>query len=111
MIAKYGVNQFKFDGTGNANEVIKGSEFDSDFDAAIHLIGELRAKKPDIYINSRLELILRHSGCSTRIQSGAAATTTASPASARAASAGSPIATRKSIAGSSKTGRCSPSIR
>ena len=51
MIEKYGVNQFKFDGTGNANEVIKGSEFDSDFDAAIHLIGELRLKKPDIYIN------------------------------------------------------------
>jgi hypothetical protein len=51
LIAEYGVNQFKFDGTGNANEVIKGSEFDSDFDAAIHLIGALRAKKPDIYIN------------------------------------------------------------
>jgi hypothetical protein len=51
MIAKYGVNQFKFDGTGNANEVIKGSAFDSDFDAAIHLIGELRAKKPDLYVN------------------------------------------------------------
>ncbi len=51
MIAKYDVNQFKFDGTGNANEVIKGSEFDSDFDAAIHLIGELRAKKPDLYVN------------------------------------------------------------
>ncbi len=51
MIAKYGVNQFKFDGTGNANEVIRGSAFDSDFDAAIHLIGELRAKKPDLYVN------------------------------------------------------------
>jgi len=51
MIEKYGVNQFKFDGTGNANEVIKGSEFDSDFDAAIHLIGELRAKKPVLYFN------------------------------------------------------------
>jgi hypothetical protein len=51
MIAKYGVNQFKFDGTGNANEVIKGSQFDSDFDAAIHLIGELREKKPDLYVN------------------------------------------------------------
>jgi len=51
MIEKYGVNQFKFDGTGNADQVIAGSEFDSDFDAAIHLIGELRAKKPDIYIN------------------------------------------------------------
>src|SRR5215831_17640112 len=51
MIDKFGVNQFKFDGTGNANEVIKDSEFDSDFDAAIHLIGELRVKKPDIYVN------------------------------------------------------------
>ena len=51
MIEKYGINQFKFDGTGNANQVIEGSEFDSDFDAAIHLIGELRAKKPDVYIN------------------------------------------------------------
>ncbi len=51
LIAKYGINQFKFDGTGNANEVIKGSEFDSDFDAAIHLIGELRARKPDLYVN------------------------------------------------------------
>jgi hypothetical protein len=51
MIQKYGVNQFKFDGTGNANSVFKGSRFDSDFSAAIHLIGELRAVKPDIYIN------------------------------------------------------------
>jgi hypothetical protein len=51
LIEKYGINQFKFDGTGNANEVIKGSEFDSDFDAASHLIGELRAKKPDLYVN------------------------------------------------------------
>ncbi len=51
MIRKYGVNQFKFDGTGNVNEVIPGSQFDSDFDAAISLIEDLRAAKPDIYIN------------------------------------------------------------
>ncbi|HTV10018.1 MAG TPA: enterotoxin [Candidatus Aquilonibacter sp.] len=51
MIRKYGVNQFKFDGTGNADSVFPGSAFDSDFDAAIHLIGELRQVKPDIYIN------------------------------------------------------------
>jgi len=51
MIRNYGVNQFKFDGTGNANIVFPGSAFDSDFAAAIHLIGELRAVKPDIYIN------------------------------------------------------------
>jgi hypothetical protein len=51
MIQKYGVNQFKFDGTGNANSVFPGSQFDSDFSAAIHLIGELRRVKPNIYIN------------------------------------------------------------
>lgn len=51
MIRKYGVNQFKFDGTGNVNAVIPGSHFDSDFDAAISLIQDLRTEKPDIYIN------------------------------------------------------------
>jgi hypothetical protein len=51
MIHRYGVNQFKFDGTGNVDSVFPGSDFDSDFDAAIHLIGELRTAKPDIYIN------------------------------------------------------------
>ena len=48
---KYGVNQFKFDGTGNVDTVVKGSAFDSDFDAAIHLISDLREVKPDLYIN------------------------------------------------------------
>ena len=51
MIRKYGINQFKFDGTGNVNSAIPGSEFDSDFSAAIQLIEDLRAEKPDIYIN------------------------------------------------------------
>ena len=51
MIDKYGVNQFKFDGTGNVDSVVPGSAFDSDFAAAIHLIGRLRQQKPDIYIN------------------------------------------------------------
>jgi hypothetical protein len=51
MIREYGVNQFKFDGTGNANTVFPGSAFDSDFDAAIHLIGDLRRAEPNIFIN------------------------------------------------------------
>ncbi len=51
MVRKFGVNQFKFDGTGNADSVFKGSSFDSDFAAAIHLISELRAAKPDLFIN------------------------------------------------------------
>ncbi|MGA8940781.1 MAG: enterotoxin [Acidobacteriaceae bacterium] len=51
MIDKYHVNQFKFDGTGNADRVFPGSTFDSDFDAAIHLIERLRQQKPSIFIN------------------------------------------------------------
>lgn len=51
MIREQGINQFKFDGTGNVNHVVPGSHFDSDFDAMIHLIGELREAKPDLYIN------------------------------------------------------------
>jgi len=51
MVRRYGVNQFKFDGTGNVNSVFPGSQFDSDFAAAIQLIGELRAARPDLYIN------------------------------------------------------------
>ncbi len=51
MIRRYGVNQFKFDGTGNADAVVAGSEFDSDFAAAIHLIGELREARPDLFVN------------------------------------------------------------
>lgn len=51
MIRAYGVNQFKIDGTGNANQVIPGSEFDSDFDAAINLLQDMRVAQPAIYIN------------------------------------------------------------
>jgi len=51
MIRTYGVNQFKFDGTGNVDSVFAGSAFDSDFSAAIHLIGELRTAKPGIFVN------------------------------------------------------------
>jgi hypothetical protein len=51
MVQRYGINQFKFDGTGNANQVTPGSDFDSDFDAAITLISDVRSAKPDIFIN------------------------------------------------------------
>jgi hypothetical protein len=51
LIHKYGINQFKIDGTGNVNSVFPGSEFDSDFHAAISLIGEWRAVKPDLFVN------------------------------------------------------------
>jgi len=51
MVKKYNVNQFKFDGTGNADRVFPASAFDSDFDAAIHLIERLRQAKPDLFIN------------------------------------------------------------
>ncbi len=51
MITKYGVNQFKFDGTGNASTVFPGSLFDSDFSAMIHLTERLREQEPNIFIN------------------------------------------------------------
>jgi hypothetical protein len=51
FIQKDGVNQFKIDGTGNVDSVFPGSSFDSDFAAAISLIGDWRAKKPDLYVN------------------------------------------------------------
>ncbi len=51
MVDQYHVNQFKFDGTGNADRVFPGSAFDSDFDAAIHLIERLRKEEPELFIN------------------------------------------------------------
>lgn len=51
MIRRYGVNQFKFDGTGNADRAIPGSAFGSDFEAAIALIETLRRERPDLYVN------------------------------------------------------------
>jgi hypothetical protein len=51
MIRTFGVNQFKFDGTGNVAHAIPGSAFDSDFDAMIALIGELRAERSDLFVN------------------------------------------------------------
>ena len=51
LIRKDGVNQFKFDGTGNADRVVSGSRFDSDFAAAIQLIEDARRAEPNIFIN------------------------------------------------------------
>jgi hypothetical protein len=51
LVRDFAINQFKIDGTGNASRAFPGSIFDSDFDAAIHLIEDLRVAKPDIFIN------------------------------------------------------------
>ncbi|MGH9467178.1 MAG: enterotoxin, partial [Terriglobales bacterium] len=51
MIQKYGVNQFKLDGTGSNAQVVPGSAFGSDFEAAISLIGDMRRADPDLFIN------------------------------------------------------------
>ena len=50
MVTNYGINQFKFDGIGE-NTGTGGGGAQRDFDAMLKLIGELRALKPDIYIN------------------------------------------------------------
>jgi hypothetical protein len=51
FMGKFGVNQFKFDGTGNAGQVFPGSIFDSDFSAAIHLIDRLREQNKAVFID------------------------------------------------------------
>jgi hypothetical protein len=51
FIQDYGVNQFKIDGTGNVNSVLPGSQFDSDFQAAISLMREWRSVNPKLFIN------------------------------------------------------------
>jgi len=51
LVQKYGINQFKFDGTGSPDKQYPGSAFGSDFEAAIQLIYDLRQAKPDLFIN------------------------------------------------------------
>jgi hypothetical protein len=51
LLRDFGINQFKLDGTGSPDKVTPGSEFDSDFAAAMALIADLRAVRPDLFIN------------------------------------------------------------
>lgn len=51
LIQKYGINQFKFDGTGSPDKQYPGSAFGSDFEAAIQLIKDLREAEPNLFVN------------------------------------------------------------
>ncbi|CAG9210438.1 Enterotoxin [Paraburkholderia caribensis] len=51
LLARHGVNHFKLDGTGNANRVVPGSRFNSDWDAAVELIEAMRRVKHDVFVN------------------------------------------------------------
>ncbi|WP_343656696.1 enterotoxin [Paraburkholderia caribensis] len=51
LLARHGVNHFKLDGTGNANRVVPGSRFNSDWDAAVELIEAMRGVKHDAFVN------------------------------------------------------------
>jgi hypothetical protein len=51
MVRRYGINQFKFDGTADTSTVYPGSKFNSDFDAMISLIGDLRTAEKNLYVN------------------------------------------------------------
>jgi hypothetical protein len=51
LLNRDGINNFKFDGTGNVNFAYPGSLFDSDFAAAIQLIEDIRADKPNTFVN------------------------------------------------------------
>jgi len=50
VVQKYGINQFKFDGIGVEGNDSTGAAR-RDFEAMLKLIAELRALKPDLYIN------------------------------------------------------------
>jgi hypothetical protein len=50
VVQKYGINQFKFDGIGVGTKEDPGAGL-RDFEAMLRLIAELRALKPDLYIN------------------------------------------------------------
>jgi hypothetical protein len=50
VVEKYGINQFKFDGIGVGSKDDPSAGL-RDFEAMLRLIDELRALKPDIYIN------------------------------------------------------------
>jgi hypothetical protein len=51
LLQSFGINQFKLDGTGSPDKVTPGSAFDSDFAAAMALIHDMRAVRPDLFIN------------------------------------------------------------
>jgi hypothetical protein len=51
LLTQHGINQFKFDGAGNADKVVPGSCFSSDWDAAIQLIEDIRETRPETFVN------------------------------------------------------------
>ena len=106
FIHKYGIDQFKIDGTGNVNSVFPGSEFDSDFHAAISLIGD-GDRCSRIFSSISLPARIRHlSGLSMRTPSGEAEKITASLASGPGVSAGLHIATPTPMLASSSVALC-----
>ena len=104
LLRRYGINQFKLDGTGSIDTVTPGSQFGSDFEAAIALIADLRAIKPDLFINLTTGTWPSPFWLPSATPSGAAARTTPSRASAPTASAGSPTATPIPMSGVVRAG-------
>lgn len=51
FVRKWGATHFKLDGMGKTDSVAQDSAFDSDFDAAITLISDIRKQQPALYIN------------------------------------------------------------
>jgi hypothetical protein len=51
MVKTNNANHFKFDGLGRGTSRVEGSAFNSDFEAAISLIDELRRLRKDLYVN------------------------------------------------------------
>lgn len=51
LLRRYPIMHFKLDGMGKTDSVQEGSAHNSDFDAAIALIHQLRSKRRNLYIN------------------------------------------------------------
>lgn len=51
MIRLYGVNYFKFDGVSGSFTTAPGTQYDSDYDAALGLAHDLRALFPEPFVN------------------------------------------------------------
>jgi hypothetical protein len=51
LVKTNNANHFKFDGLGRGTSRVEGSAFNSDFEAAISLIDDLRRLRKDLYVN------------------------------------------------------------
>ena len=111
MIQKYGVNQFKFDGTGNVDRSFPAASFDSDFCGMIHLIERTaRSQARSVHQSHHRHMAFALLDDARRLHLARRGRRLNSPASGPTASAGSPIAMPIPTAGRAEWARSIRSI-